>query len=178
MHLRFVPIAAALIALAGCGNNNDLDGDKAKDILEANPVSLDREQVTLSQKEVDCGMQAELWDAPVQFSPERSTARLNGDAKSLGFSDEIVTEAGYHQPYAQVQGAFSLQIDQVSAIRDGEQTGTKLVSAKAGVKIQHTCFPNPLPLMAVNRGKFQEDSLVSFLFRSTADGWRLEKLVH
>jgi len=30
----------------------------------------------------------------------------------------------------------------------------------------------------VNRGKFQEDSLVSFSFGATETGWRLDKLVH
>jgi hypothetical protein len=177
MHLRFVPIAASLIVFAGC-SSKDLDEDKAKTILEANPVSLDREQVTISQKELDCGVQAELWDSPTQFSPERSTARLNAEAKRLGFSDDIAIESGYHQPYAQVQGAFSLQVDQVSAVRDGAEAGTKLVTAKAGIKIDNACFPNPLPLMAVNRGKFQEDSLVTFQFASSDAGWRLEKLVH
>jgi hypothetical protein len=172
-----MPIAAFLVVLAGCGNNQDLDGDKVKEILEANPVSLDREQVTLTQKEVDCGTQAELWASPIQFSPERSTSRLNEEAKSLGFSDDVVTETGYRQPYAQVQGSFPLQIDEVSSIRDGAD-GTKIVAAKAGVKIQNACFPDPLPLMAVNKGKFKEDSLVSFMFSATEKGWKLEKLVH
>jgi hypothetical protein len=177
MHLRFVPIAASLIVFAGCGSK-DLDEDKAKTILEANPVSLDREQVTIPQKEFDCGVQAELWDSPTQFSPERSTARLSAEAKRLGFSDDVVIEPSYHQPYAQVRGAFPLQIDQVSAVRDGEEAGTKLVTAKAAIKIDNACFPNPLPIMAVNRGKFQEDSLVTFQFASSDAGWRLEKLVH
>jgi hypothetical protein len=178
MHFRFVPIAVALIAIAGCGSDKDLDEDKAKTILEANPVSLDREQVTLSQKEFDCGVQAELWASPIQFSPDRSTARLNEEGKRLGFSDDIVIESTYHMPYAQVQGPFPLQIDQVTNIRDGEDSGTKLVTAKAAVKIQNDCFPNPLPLMAVNKGKFQEDSPVRFLFGPAEAGWRLEKLVH
>ena len=178
MRLLFVAIFAALIVLAGCGDNKDLDGDKAKGILQANPVSLDSEQVTISQKQFDCGVQAELWESPVQFSPDRSTARLSPEAKNLGFSDDIAIESSYHQPYAQVRGPFPLQIDQVSAIKDGSESGTKLVIAKAGVKIQHACFPDPLPLMAVNKGKFQEDSLVTFLFRPTDNGWRLDKLVH
>jgi hypothetical protein len=178
MQLRSVLLAAALIGFAGCGNNKDFDEDRAKDILEATPVSLDSEQVTITQKQFDCGMQAELWDGLTQVSQERSTAHLSAEAKQLGFSDDIVTEPGYHQPYAQVRGSFPLQVDQVSAIRDGEESGTKLVVAKAGIKIQNACFENPLPLMAVNKGKFQEDSQARFLFRSSDDGWRLEKLVH
>jgi hypothetical protein len=177
MRLRFVLTAASLMAFAGC-SSKDLDEDKAKTILESTPVSLDREQVTISQKEFDCGVQAELWDSPTQFSPERSTARLNQEAKRLGFSDDVVIEPSYHQPYAQVRGAFPLQIDQVSAVRDGEEASTKLVTAKAAIKIDNACFPNPLPIMAVNRGKFQEDSAVSFQFASSEAGWRLEKLVH
>jgi hypothetical protein len=180
MSLRWAPIAAVLIAFAGCGNNKDFDGDSAKTILETKPFSLDSEQVTLSQKALDCGTQAELWDAPVQVSQDRSTARLSPQAKSLGFSDDVVIEPNsYHQPYAQVRGAFQLQmIDDAPAIRDGEESGTKLVTAKAGVKIPHACFPDPLPIMAVNKGKFREDSPASFLFRSAENGWHLEKLVH
>ena len=89
----------------------------------------------------------------------------------------IVRNAG-HSEIAQVRGAFLLQVDAVSGIRDGETDGTKLVDAKAGIKLQHACFPNPLPIMGVKRGHFREDMPVSFLFRKHDDGWRLEKLVH
>jgi hypothetical protein len=56
--------------------------------------------------------------------------------------------------------------------------GTKLVDAKAEIKLQHGCFPNPLPIMGVKHGVFREDTPVSFLFRKSDDGWHLEKVVH
>jgi hypothetical protein len=164
-------------AFYGCGNKDDFDGGKAKGILESTPVNLEGEQVTLTSMQVDCGVQEDLWERTTQFSPERSTARLDQKGRDLKFNDDVMMEPG-HQPYVQVRGAVSLQVDDVSNIRDGPENGTKQVDVKAGVKIQHTCFPNPLPIMGVKKGNFQADIPASFLFRLRDDGWHVEKVVH
>src|SRR5260370_42562818 len=96
--------------------------------------------------QVDGRVQEDLWERTTQFSPERSTARLDQKGRDLKFNDDVMMEPG-HQAYVQVRGASSLQVDDVSNIRDGPENGTKQVDVKAGVKIQHTCFPNPLPIM-------------------------------
>lgn len=146
-------------------------------MLEANPVNLDGEPVSLTSQQLDCGVQAELWDAPSQVSQDRATARLSQKGRDLKFNDDVVIEPKYRQPYVQVRGAVSLQVD-VSNIRDGETNGSKIVETKAGVKMQHMCFPNPLPIMGVRKGDFQPDTPVSFEFRLNDDGWRMERLVH
>ena len=166
------------LASLACGSKNQFDASVAKDILEANAVNLEGEQVTLTQMQLDCGVQSELWQAPAQVSKDRTTARLTSKGRDLNFGDDPAIEPSFHQPYAQVRGAFSLEVDSVSGIRDGETEGTKLVDAKAGIKLQHACFPNPLPIMGVKHGEFREDAPVSFLFSKSDDGWRLEKLVH
>ena len=165
------------VAFLGCGSKEDFDAGKAKGILESAPVNLEGEQVTLTSMQVDCGVQEDLWERPTQFSPERSTARLDQKGRDLKFNDDVVIEPD-RQPYVQVRGAVSLQVGEVSNIRNGEENGSKLVDAKAGVKIQHTCFPNPLPIMGVKKGNFQPDIPVSFLFRLREDGWHAEKLLH
>jgi hypothetical protein len=166
------------LASVACGSKSELDGGVAKDILEANAVNLDGEQVTITTKQLDCGVQSELWETPVQVSQDRTTARLTSKGRDLNFGDAPAIEPNFHEPYAQVRGAFLLEVDEVSGIRDGETDGTKLVDAKAGIKLQHACFPNPLPIMGVKHGDFKEGTPVSFLFRKSDDGWRLEKLVH
>jgi len=163
--------------LGGCGGKEDFDGGRAKGILESAPMNLDGEQVTLTSMQVDCGVQEDLWERPTQFSPERSTAHLDPKGRELKFNDDVVLEPN-RQPYVQVRGPVSLQVDEVSNIRDGEEDGTKLVSAKACVKVQNSCFPNPLPIMGVRKGNFQSDIQPSFLFRLREDGWHVEKLVH
>ena len=173
-------LAAAVgfsFALCSCGNKEDFDGGRAKEILEAAPVNMDGEQITLTSTQFDCGVQDDLWEHPMQFSPERSTARLDQKGRDLRFSDDVVMEPN-RQPYVQVRGAISLQVDDVSNIRNGDENGTKLVDAKAGARVQHSCFPNPLPLMGVKKGNFQADVLPTFQFRLRDDGWHVEKLVH
>jgi hypothetical protein len=166
------------LASLACGSKDTFDEGVAKDILEGNAVNLDGEQVTITTTQLDCGVQSELWEPPAQVSEDRTTARLTSKGRDLNFGDNPAIEPKFHQPYAQVRGAFSLEVDGVSGIRDGETDGTKLVDAKAAIKLQNACFPNPLPLMGVKHGEFREDAPVSFLFSKSDKGWRLEKLVH
>lgn len=166
------------LASVACGSKSQFDEGVAKTILESNTVNLDGEQVTITAMQLDCGVQSELWEAPAQVSQDRTTARLTSKGRELNFGDDPAIEPNFHHPYAQVRGAFSLEVGEVSGIRDGETDGTKLVDAKAGIKLQHACFPNPLPLMGVKHGDFREDTPVSFMFRQSGDGWHLEKLVH
>jgi hypothetical protein len=164
-------------AFCGCGSKEDFDGGKAKDLLESAPINLEGEQVTLTSMQFDCGVQEDLWEHPTQFSPDRSTARLDPKGRDLKFNDDVVMEPS-RQPYLQVRGALSLQVDDVSNIRDGPENGTKLADIKGGVKIQHTCFSNPLPIMGVKKGNFQADTPATFQFRLRDDGWHVEKMVH
>jgi hypothetical protein len=177
-RLLLSAVGGLWLALYGCGGKSEFDENIAKDILEANPVNLDGEQVTITQMQLDCGVQSELWDAPAAVSQGRSTARLTSKGRDLNFGDDPAIEPSFHQPYAQIRGAFSLQVDDVSGVRDGEAAGTKLVDAKAGIKLQNACFPGPLPIMGVKHGNFHEDTPVSFQFHKSDDGWHLDKLVH
>ena len=175
-------IAAAVglslsFAFCGCGSKEDFDGGRAKEILESTPLNLDGEEVTLTSMQVDCGVQEDLWERPTQFSAERSTARLDQKGRDLKFNDDVVLEPN-RLPYVQMRGAVSLQVDDASSIHDGDEKGTKLVAAKAGVKVPHTCFATPLPIMGVKKGNFQPDIAPTFLFRLRDDGWHVEKLVH
>jgi hypothetical protein len=176
-HWLLSAVFCLCLASIACGSKDDFDGGVAKDILEANPVHLDGEQVTLTTVQVECGVQSELWEAPSQVSQDRNTARLTSKGRELNFGDDPAIEPRFHQPYAQVRGAFSLEVGAVSGVRDGED-GAKVVDAKAGIRLQHACFPNALPLMGVKHGEFREDTPVSFLFRKSEDGWHLDKLVH
>ena len=166
------------LALVACGSKTDFDEGIAKDILEANAVNLDGEQVTLTTMQLDCGVQSELWETPTQVSQDRSTAQLSAKGRDLNFGDNPAIEPTFRHPYVQVRGAFQLEVGDVSGLRDGQITGTKLVDARAAIKMAHACFPNPLPIMGVKHGDFREGAPVSFLFRRSDDGWRLEKLVH
>ena len=171
-------VACLYLSTIACGNKSDFDGEIARDILQAGPIKLDVEQVTITQMQLECGVQSELWDSPAQVSQDRAAARLTSKGRELNFTDDPVIEPSFHQPYAQVRGAFLMQMEDPSSVRDGEEKGTKVVDAKVGIKIPHACFPNPLPLMGVKRGNFREDTPPSFLFRLSGDGWHFEKLMH
>jgi hypothetical protein len=172
--LRLSAVVGLAVITVSCGNNNGFD---AKSILEAAPVSLQGEQLTLSMSDVECGAQADLWESPSQVSQERSTARLSSKGRALNFSDDVTMELN-SRPYIQVSGAFPLQVIEVKEIAEGSENNTKLVTARVGVKIQHACFQNPLPVMGVKRGNFQHDTAASFLLRLTKETWKVEKIVH
>ena len=174
---KLYAVCGLCLACAACGNKADFDENVAKDTIGAAPVNLDAEQVTITGSQLDCGVQSELWEAPTQVSENRKTARLTAQGRALNFSDDPAIEPTFHQPYAQVRGPFVVTVGEVSAIRDAEN-GTKMVEAKAAIRVPHACFANPLPLMGVKHGNFREDTPVSFLFHRTDDGWRLEKIVH
>src|ERR1039457_1226822 len=175
MNSRRLSVVVGLAVITvSCGSNNEFD---AKSILEADPVSLQGEQLTLSMKDVECGVQAELWDSPSQVSQQRTVARLNSKGRALNFSDDVTMELN-SRPYIQVSGAFPLQVNEVTEVAEGSENNTKLVTAKVRVKIQHPCFQNPLPVMGVKRGNFQHDRAASFLLRLNKDAWSVEKVVH
>src|SRR5580704_2251381 len=67
--------AGLMLILSGCQSTDFNDG-KTKAIIEMYPVHLDSEQIVLNQSVVDCGVANDLWDAVVQVSDTRSTARL------------------------------------------------------------------------------------------------------
>ena len=161
------------LALCGCGGNEF----SAKAVIEARPVNVEGEQVTLTSTQIDCGVQSDLWEAPSQVS-QRSTARLTAKGRELKFNDDVsIGEANYLQPYVQVRGDVSLQVLEVASVQD-EDKDTKLVSAKIGVRIPHPCFPNPLPVMGVRHGNFSSEAPVAVRLRQAEDGWHVEKLVH
>jgi hypothetical protein len=175
MNSRTLSLVLGLAVITvSCGNDSDFD---AKSYLEASPVNLEGEQVTLSMKDFECGMKEELWESPAPVSQLRNVARLDPPARALKFSDDVTMEQN-SRPYVQISGTFPLQVIEVTDVGAGTDNGTKLVSAKVGVKIQHSCFQNPLPLMGVRRGNFEHDTPAKFLLRQTKDGWKVEKVVH
>jgi len=173
----FVVLIVLAVFCAGC--SKDFNGERVKSTLEAQPVNLDGEQVSLTGPQVECGVENELWERPSQVSQERTTARLSQKGRDLKFNDDVVyQDPNYRQPYVQVRGEFMLLVDDVPSIRDGDN-GTKVVETKTLVKIQHSCFPNPLPLMGIKKGNFSPDTPVKFQFHMNEDGsWKVDQLVH
>ncbi len=154
-HRRLLGAVFGLcLASVACGSKTQFDEGVAKTILEANAVNLDGEEVSITSMQLDCGVQSELWETPAQVSTDRTTARLTSKGRDLNFGDDPAIESKFRQPHAQVRGAFFLEVGEVSGVRDGETDGTKLVDAKAGIKLQHSCFPNAVPMLGVKHGEF------------------------
>jgi len=178
-NLRIIALVTAGLSLlcAGCGDA-DFNDAKIRNIGASQQFTLTSEQVTLTQQQVDCGVENELWFAPTQVSQSRAIAKLTEKGRALKFSDDVsLGEPGFPQPYTQVNGAFDLQIDDIYDTKDVAQ-GTKNVVAKLGVKIPHGCFPNPLPVMGVHKGHFDEGTPATVAFALENDGWHLDKVIH
>src|ERR1700691_3222333 len=110
-HRRLLSAVISLcLASVACGNKDQFDEGVAKTILEANPVKLDGEQVTITTTQLDCGVQSELWETPSQVSQDRSTAQLSSKGRDLNFGDNPAIETNFRHPYVQVRGAFSLTV--------------------------------------------------------------------
>lgn len=173
MKSRFLfLVAIPAIWLSGC-SAPDFGPDSIKGMLEGSPLNLSGEQVTLTQKQVDCGVQDELWDPP-----QDHISRLTQKGRDLKFTDDVrLEDRDIHQPYTQVTGAFPVSVSDVSRFRDTDN-GMKLADVKLGVVISQECFAEPLPLMGIRQGKFTPDAPVVFRFQGSGKEWSLDKLVH
>jgi hypothetical protein len=174
-----IPAAATVLtalaaALTGC-NSSEFSWGKVSGTVQGNPMKLDAEYVMLSQGEFDCGVQNDLWEASAS-NGSRSTARLLQKGRDLKFSDDV-SLGDMRRPYVQIRGDFSLGAVEVSADHEGPEAGTKLVEAKVGAIIPHTCFPNPLQIMGVRKGTFSQDVPPVLLFR-LANNWQFDGFVH
>ena len=179
LKFRTIPLwlIVVLCALsAGCGG--DFDAYAIKERAERGPVLLDSEEVTLNTTEIDCGVANELWGAPSAGGGARVIYRLTDKARDLHFSDDIyANDAGFDQPHTQVRGKFQLQLDRVVAV-NGPNAYTRLVQAQIGVRIPHPCFPTPLRIMGVRKGKFAPDEAPTLLYEAREDGWQAAHIVH
>src|SRR5579885_2631222 len=171
--------AAVLCVLsAGCTDPNLFDENVARGAAQAEPFQLDSEQVYMTAAQLTCGVNDELWEAPVTGA-ERTVAHLQPKGRSLNFSDDISSdEQGHQLPYTQVRGKFPLQLDQVVSIKDGEDKDTKIVQAKIGIKIAEPCFEAPLYIMGIRKGQYHDDLPATLQFERYGDGWHLTKIVH
>ena len=183
METSRAALVAALclaVVLSGCRPSSDFSEDIARGSIEYGKMNLEGEQVTLTDPQIQCGVQTELWDSPTTLSADHTTAHLTSKARDLKFNDDVII----HDPssrvaYVQVRGEFPLQADSIVSIIDGEDKNSKLVEAKVSIKIDNPCFPNSLPLMGVRHGNFSADSPVVFhMHFDESVGWRVDKLVH
>ena len=183
METSRAALVAALclaVVLSGCRPSSDFSEDIARGSIEYGKMNLEGEQVTLTDPQIQCGVQTELWDSPTTLSADHTTAHLTSKARDLKFNDDVII----HDPssrvaYVQVRGEFPLQADSIVSIIDGEDKNSKLVEAKVSIKIDNACFPNSLPLMGVRHGNFSADSPVVFhMHFDESVGWRVDKLVH
>lgn len=181
--LRLSAFAVAILALAATGCvQKDFPDAKAQAIISSGPIHLDAEQVTLTQSQVDCGVEKDLWEQPSGgggvVGATHTTARLLPAGRDLHFDDDVVvSEPGFSRPYVQVRGDFMAQLADGPSIRDDGPDG-KQVEGKLVIMIPHPCFGGPLPLLGVRKGRFTQDASPVLEFRLGNNGWQFEKLVH
>jgi len=162
----------------GCGLG-DFNEGRCRISIEANPVKLDGEQVMLTSTQIDCGFRNDLWDQPTYDENQRGVARLAAAGRALHFDDDVqINEPGYGRPYAQIRGEFPLQVLEIVKIREGEDTSVKLIEVKLGIMVQHTCFPQPIPLMGVKKGRFNTDMNPIVRLKQDGMSWTVERLMH
>ena len=148
------------------------------EVATERPFNLESEEVSLTNAQVGCGVENELWYPPEDV-PGRAVARLTQKARDLNFTDDVsINEGGYSQPHAQMRGKVALAATQVLSIADGKEQGTKIVQAQIQVMVAHPCFATPLPIMGFRRSRPTQGLAPTAEFDYTNDGWRLEKFIH
>ncbi len=141
------------------------------------PINLDGEQLVLADGQVNCGVQNDLWDAPMTVG-DRSIARLLDKGRALKFFDDVVVRDGVSQvSYAQVRGQFDVEVTPPEDIKDAGE-GVKLVNIRVGARIMHSCFGSPLPIMGVRKGQFAPDALPQLRFVQEGADWKFDKIIH
>ncbi len=169
-------LAVLCTVCVGCGG--EFDETKIHNAAEHTPFHLDSEEASLTQQELDCGVDKDLWEPPVQVS-DRSVARLNQSGRDLGFSDDVsVGEPGYINPYVQLRGDFNVRVLAITETKDGPGQNFKTVTGGLAVKIPHPCFTDDLPLMGVHKGQFNAGNPVAMVFGFENDDWHLDHLTH
>jgi hypothetical protein len=165
-----------LSLLAAACAEGPFDAEKARSVIEAQPIQLDGEQIAISLEAVTCGQRNELWTS--DSLGDRSVARLAPAARNLQFYDDVrIGDPDIPVPHAQVRGNFRLKVLSLGAIRD-ESEQVKVVEAKLAVLIDHPCFQNPVPqLLAVRRGNFTPDAMSTVRFRHDPQ-WTVDRILH
>lgn len=166
---------AGALWMTGC-NGSDFNDGKAQTILENNSIHLDGEEVQLTQDQLNCAVENDLFETPSQASSNRYVARITQKGRDLKFTDDV-SIGEFPQPAAQIRGDFNLQVTNFGSTHDPAD-GTKLVEVRALVKISHPCFGAGLPLMGVKKGAFSQDTLARAEFGFTQNGWQFDKIVH
>lgn len=176
-------VAGLTLVCGGCVQT-DFPPEKAEGLILEHPIHLDAEQVILTNAQVECGVQEDLWEQPAQATSVNANlvgltvAHLNDAGRALKFDDDVVlTEPGSRNPYVQVRGDFPAQLVDPPIIHDDGQY-SKRVEGKVLITINHQCFMDPLPLMGVRKGKFNQDASPMLHFTLEGDGWHFDKLVH
>jgi hypothetical protein len=179
-HAALVAVVCLAAVLSACKPSTDFNEDIARGSIEFGKMKLEGEQVTLTDSQIQCGVQSELWDPPTTLSPDHTSSHLTSKARDLKFNDDvIIRDPGSRVAYVQIRGEFPLQTDSIVSMKDGEDSNSKLVEARVSVKIDNPCFQSPLPMMGVRHGNFSPDSPVVFHMHFDENvGWRVDKLVH
>jgi hypothetical protein len=143
-------------------------------VLESRAVRLDGEQAVLSAAQVECGVQNDLWIIS-PMGEERSLGRLTQKGRDLQFGDDV--QIVQPASWVQLRGSFSLHALQVANIQDSDAY-TKVAEAKVGVRIDHKCFQDSLPvLMGIRKGQFSSAANVSLRFKLDNE-WQFDQVVH
>jgi hypothetical protein len=165
------------IAMTGCSSSDVFNEGTAIQAAAGHKLDFQSEQVSLTHGMLTCAVENRLFNAPA-YSGIRNLAKLTDKGRELGFSDDVsVDEPGYTLPYTQIRGSFPVEFQKVVRIRD-VQLGEKRVEAKAGVRIAHECFPQPLLLMGIRNGVIAQNNPAAFEFDQYGTEWRLMSIVH
>ena len=165
----------ACLAMTAC-YNSVFDENTVYQQSSGLPLNFQSEQVSMRSEILNCAVEAGLFENPIDVG-SRTVARLTDKGRALGFSDDVSIDDPGRLPYTQIRGKFPVEFKEVLKIRDVEK-GVKRVEARAGVKIEHDCFHDALPLMGVRNGTIADNIPAAFEFDQYGSDWRMMNVMH
>lgn len=172
---RIAPLLVAGLLLTGC-DSGVFDDEAAQALVESSKLALSGEQVLITPEQILCGEKKGLWIID-QTDGGNALGRLEAPARDLLFGDDVrMGDHKFTNPYIQLRGDFDVKIQKFIKVTD-ENPDVKVVEAKLGVIVKHECFPQPLPLLGIDRGDFSEEAAPRVRLRQH-NGWRTDQVLH
>lgn len=173
--LSIAPLIVAGLLLAGC-DSGVFDDEAARALIESTKLKLSGEQVMVTPEQILCGQKKGLWIID-QTDGGNALGRLEAPGRDLLFGDDVrMGDHKFTNPYVQLRGDFDVKIKKFVKMTE-ENADVKVVEAKLGVIVKHECFPEPLPLLGIDRGDFSEEAAPRVRLRQH-NGWTTDQVLH
>lgn len=169
-------VTLVFAVIAACAASPKLDKALIVNALESAPVPING-TVSIPADRLSCVLRSDLW-VPEQApggtihggrAAKTGTARLVDAGRTLGFRQDLLIQDSTSEITVAVEGEQHLKLLEILSIRHGGRPATTFVETRVAIKLEHECFPEPIPLSGTQT--------VSLEFQLVNGKWRMERIL-